>query len=111
MCGGCFRRVTDSIDGVEETHKEWICCGHTLPKDEIVYIVQVIPIYLVIICSLVHLITGLGDENIWSVLLGSALGYLLPNPSLRKDDVESIFRDFTQQQLRDGVRDSTPEPV
>ena len=62
----------------------WKCCGHKLPKEEIVFFVQIIPIYIVIICSICHLAFNRGNENIWTVLLGSAVGYILPNPTLKK---------------------------
>ena len=63
---------------------QWKWCGDKLPKEEIVFFVQVIPIYTVILCSIVSLVLEHGDEHIWTVLLGSCLGYLLPNPSISK---------------------------
>lgn len=87
MCG-CSRIDIDEVDNTNDEVVEWICCGHILPKDEIMFFVQVIPIYIIIICSLVHLITGVGNENMWSILLGSALGYLLPQPSLKRKNGE-----------------------
>lgn len=63
---------------------QWILCGDTLPKDQIVFFIQVIPIYIVICCSIANLMLGRGDDHIWLVLLSSSLGYLLPNPKISK---------------------------
>lgn len=82
-----FDIENNGVDEVDLDDNEWICCGHNLPKDEIMYFVQVIPIYCIIICSLVHLISGVGNDNIWNVLLGSSLGYLLPQPSMKTKNV------------------------
>lgn len=71
--------VSNSTNNVQ-----WKCCGDKLPKEEIVFFVQVIPIYTVILCSIVSLVLEHGDEHIWTVLLGSCLGYLLPNPSISR---------------------------
>lgn len=63
---------------------QWIWCGDRLPKDQIVFFIQVIPIYIVICCSIANLMLGRGDEHVWLVLLSSSLGYLLPNPKISK---------------------------
>ena len=63
---------------------QWRWCGDKLPKEEIVFFAQVIPIYIVIVCSIVSLALERGEQHTWTVLLGSGLGYLLPNPTLTK---------------------------
>ena len=35
--------------------------------------------------SIYNLTTGHGDSNLWTALLSSSLGYLLPNPTLRRN--------------------------
>lgn len=64
---------------------QWIWCGDTLPKDQIVFFIQIIPIYIVICCSIANLMLGRGDDHIWLVLLSSSLGYLLPNPKISRN--------------------------
>ena len=36
--------------------------------------------------SIYNLTAGHGDSNLWTALLSSSLGYLLPNPTLRRND-------------------------
>ena len=67
---------------------QWTWCGDKLPKEEIVFFAQVIPIYIVILCSIVSLVLERGEQHTWTVLLGSALGYLLPNPTLTKKTIK-----------------------
>ena len=66
------------------THTLWKWCGEHIPKEEIVFFTQVLLIYIVLICCIVNLSLGHGDDKTWTILLGSCLGYLLPNPSLSK---------------------------
>ena len=52
---------------------------------EILFFVQVIVLCLVILISLVNLILQQDSCCIWSSLLGSSLGYLLPHPQIKKN--------------------------
>jgi hypothetical protein len=62
----------------------WRLLGNNIPKSEIVFFVQVILIYGVVITSLVNI--SLGDtQELWVVLLTSCLGYLMPSPSLKQN--------------------------
>lgn len=56
-----------------------------LPRPDLVFVCQMIIIYLVIGVSLFNLSWGTLDANegkIWVALLSSCLGYMLPNPKL-----------------------------
>ena len=55
--------------------------GTACPKEEIVFLCQVVVLYTVILISIYNLTTGHGDSNLWTALLSSSLGYLLPNPT------------------------------
>ena len=55
------------------------------PKEEIVFLCQVVVLYTVILISIYNLTTGHGDSTLWTALLSSSLGYLLPNPTLRRN--------------------------
>jgi heme/copper-type cytochrome/quinol oxidase subunit 3 len=57
--------------------------GH-YPKSEVVFFVQVVLIYIVVITSIVNLTLNRDEGKLWTALLSSSLGYLLPNPSLKK---------------------------
>ena len=60
--------------------------GTECPKEEIVFFCQVIILYTVIVVSIYNLTVGHGDSTLWTALLSSSLGYLLPNPSLKRED-------------------------
>ena len=63
----------------------WHLFGTACPKEEIVFLCQVVVLYTVILISIYNLTTGHGDSNLWTALLSSSLGYLLPNPTLRRN--------------------------
>ena len=65
-----------------QSSQVWNVLGKKLPRNEVVYFSQVFLIYIVIIACIVNLSRGVGDSNLWTCLLSSGLGYLLPNPSL-----------------------------
>ena len=62
----------------------WHIFGRECPKEEIVFLCQVIILYTVIVVSIYNLTVGHGDSTLWTALLSSSLGYLLPNPSLKR---------------------------
>ena len=53
--------------------------------DLILFSVQVLIIFVVIFTSLINLTFKYGNQQLWTVLLTSSLGYLLPNPKIRID--------------------------
>ena len=65
------------------SENSWKLFGTRIPKTEIQYITQVVVIYIVIITCIVNLSIGNGDSNLWTALLSSCLGYMLPNPSIK----------------------------
>ncbi len=78
-------RNADSIDATTATAAEpvpWRICGNECPKAEIVFLCQVVVLYFVIAVSIYNLTKGQGDSNLWTALLSSCLGYLLPSPSM-----------------------------
>jgi hypothetical protein len=58
--------------------------GNPIPKVEVVFFTQIIIIYIVIVTCIVNLSIGNGDSNLWTALLSSSLGYLLPNPTVKR---------------------------
>jgi len=71
-------------ESIESTNTEWKFLGRHVPKTEIVFFSQVIILYIVIITCIVNLSRGSPDSNLWTALLSSSLGYLLPNPSMKR---------------------------
>lgn len=83
--------VVDSImDTVKEEDSEggWVLMGKRVPKLEIVFFFQIILIYLVVIVCVVNLSISNGNSNLWTALLSSSLGYMLPSPSPVKKKIE-----------------------
>ena len=78
-------KMADSDTG-SNSHHSWTIplTGKKLPKSELMFFVQVLLIYIVVITSIVNLTINGQDGKLWTALLSSSLGYLLPNPSLRK---------------------------
>lgn len=71
----------------EEVHRDrtsaWAFFGKLVPRLEIVFICQMIAIYVVIGVSLFNLTRVNPDApngKFWIALLSSCLGYMLPNP-------------------------------
>lgn len=84
--------TTASIEEEEEGEefagtKAWKFCGADIPKSEIVYFSQVIIIYAIIVTSLYQLAVQDNDnplKHLWTSLLSSSLGYLLPSPTIKR---------------------------
>lgn len=72
------RRSTSSL---------WHVMGRNLPRSEIVFFTQMLIIAIVIAASIYNLTLDRGDSNLWTALLSSSLGYILPNPSIRPSDI------------------------
>ena len=62
--------------------RHWKICREKFPKSEIVYFIQVILVYIVVIVSIVNLTLGRPDDKLWIALLSSSIGYILPSPNL-----------------------------
>ena len=77
---------TRSVEDVVEASDGWHLFGNECPKDEIFFFCQVIILYTVIVVSIYNLPVGHGDSTLWTALLSSSLGYMLPNPSLKRED-------------------------
>ena len=72
----------DEVDA--KTTDGWHIFSRECPKEEIVFLCQVIILYTVIVVSIYNLTVAHDDSTLWTALLSSSLGYLLPNPSLKR---------------------------
>jgi uncharacterized membrane protein AbrB (regulator of aidB expression) len=52
-------------------------------KSHWVFGCQIVLIYIVIITCIINLSIGNGESNLWTALLSSCLGYILPAPSIK----------------------------
>ena len=67
----------------ESEEQGWCCSGSRVPRAEIVYLCQIIVILTIVFASIYNLSKGEGDQQLWTALLSSCMGYLLPNPTIK----------------------------
>ncbi len=79
--------IGDRNEENSSSHSSWKCFGKRVPKSEIVYACQVAILYMVIIVCIVNLTIHNGESCLWTALLSSSLGYMLPAPSLKSQKV------------------------
>ena len=68
----------------ESNTSNWRAFGYKFPRSEAVFVVQALILYIVIITSLVNLTIDNEPSTLWTALLSSCLGYMLPCPSIKK---------------------------
>ena len=61
----------------------WTLFGHKTQQSKVVFFSQVIILYIIIITCLVNITIESKNFNLWSTLLASSIGYLLPSPILK----------------------------
>lgn len=73
--------------GNRDISDQWTLFGRKTQQSKVVFFSQVIILYIIILTCLVNITIGSKDFNLWSTLLASSIGYLLPAPKLkdRKD--------------------------
>ena len=62
---------------------QWRVFGRRIPKQEAVFFSQVILIYTVVITCILNLSLTKDNSNLWTALLSSCLGYILPSPTIK----------------------------
>jgi hypothetical protein len=74
----------------------WVTCGKKTPRSEVVFVCQVLILYTVIVVSIYNLTVESENSTLWTALLSSCLGYLLPNPTIKTKHVllDSFLRLF-----------------
>ena len=71
----------------EGSEKSWCIWGSKVPRSEIQFFSQVVILYTVILISIINLSVRVDNRELWTAILSSSLGYLLPNPSIKKKHV------------------------
>ena len=78
----------DEIDGEpaeEPTQTNWkTCFSENIRASEIIFIAQIIVVYIVVIACIINLSLKTEHHDLWVTLLGTSLGYILPAPSITK---------------------------
>lgn len=82
---------------------EWKVFGRRVPKQEAVFFSQIILIYAVVITCILNLSLTRENSNLWTALLSSCLGYILPSPSIK-----TAPQRFKEISHRPGEHRTTP---
>ena len=89
----CAAESEDDITGVTAAEEDevdtkaadgWHIFGRECSMEEIVFLCQVIILYTVIVVSIYNMTVAHDESTLWTALLSSSLGYLQPNPSLKR---------------------------
>lgn len=67
--------------------ERWNIFGQNYPRSEIVFFSQILIILVVISVSAYNLSVGAKDKTLWTALLSSCLGYVLPNPTIIRKSI------------------------
>lgn len=82
-----LRRCLSSGDATPRPKSDaslWRVLGRRIPRKELVFLCQMVVILCVVIASIYNLSVGDGKRSeLWTALLSSCLGYILPNPRLK----------------------------
>jgi len=83
---GSSQSLHTGIIGVNDIDsiRQWQIFGKTIPKNEAIFICQVVILYIIIITCIVNLSISNGDSNLWTALLSSSMGIMLPAPTLSR---------------------------
>jgi hypothetical protein len=65
----------------------WVTCGKKTTRSEVMFLCQVLILYTVIVVSIYNLMVQSQNSTLWTALLSSCLGYLLPSPTIKKKHV------------------------
>lgn len=74
----------DNTSQGSNNSKIWKFFGKHVPKEQTVFITQVIILYVVILTCIINLSLKNGISELWVSLLSYSLGCLLPSPQLKK---------------------------
>ena len=64
------------------SNSAWRICNQKMPKDEVVFLCQVLVLFTVLCCSLYNLTTKDEKSPLWISLLNASIFVMCPNPSL-----------------------------
>jgi hypothetical protein len=76
-----------------DSTSSWIAFGKKIPRSGIVFLCQVVILYTVIVVSIYNLTVESENSTLWTALLSSCLGYVLPNLTIKS---KHVLSDITQ---------------
>ena len=77
----------DMEEASSSSNQDWHVLGVKIPKNEVVFFSQVIILYTVILTCIINLSISQQHGEVWIGLLSSCIGFLLPNPSIKRNKV------------------------
>ena len=77
-------RIQTSLTHGSVMSAQWKVCCSKVPKEEVVFISQVVTALIVIISGLLNITLTQENSSLWATLVSGAVGYLLPGPRLNK---------------------------
>lgn len=79
----------DSGDGDRKSVNKFINNDCAITSTSLIlFVFQSIVILIIICISAYNLTINTGDTNLWTALLSSSLGYVLPNPKLKYSETK-----------------------
>ena len=77
--------ISSNVDmNSTRSYSQWEIFGRIIPKNEVIFICQVVILYIVILTCIVNLSLGNGDSNLWTALFSLSMGIMLLAPTLSK---------------------------
>ncbi len=86
------------MESTNQDQDRWIILGKVVPKQEVVFFTQVLILYILIFTCIINLSLNTSSQ-LWSSLLSTSVGILLPSPSIKAGKKHIISGDMI-----DGAR-------
>ena len=80
------------MDVNQQDPDKWYILGRSVPKQEIVFFSQIIILYILMITCVINLSLN-SSSQIWTSILSTCIGILVPNPSIKAGKKHIISSD------------------
>ena len=67
------------------THSMWNMCGSYMSRLAVVFLCQIIILYIAIVTCFINLTIGNGPKELWITVLSLSLGSILPSPKVKRN--------------------------
>ena len=75
-------KAVDVLQVNEDPEENWRMCCSVLHKAEVVFFVQIIFLFTIMIFSMVQIINKVDNQEIYFSLLSSCIGIIIPSPTI-----------------------------
>ena len=75
-------KAVDVLQVNEDPEENWRMCCSVLHKAEVVFFVQIIFLFTIMIFSMVQIINKVENQEIYFSLLSSCIGIIIPSPTI-----------------------------